>query len=160
MTEHKDNDCRVPFCKECLCMIKALHQQAKEFMTEPTDPTLLTSKQMVKEATAPLAKKLDDDLASMIPTLLDSELDAIFQRLDKKIANGITLSIIRDEVFDTDPIINVAKSDIKALIATIGNEVIGQDEPTSSFYTAGTVDKYARNKLRATQRAKLQELIK
>lgn len=94
------------------------------------------------------------------PTLLDSELDTIFQRLDKKIANGITLSIIRDEVFDTDPIIHVAKSDIKALIATIGNEVIGQNQPLEMAWDGKNIEINDRNKLRAEQRRKLQELIK
>ena len=53
-----------------------------------------------------------------------SKLDEIFQKLDKRIVNGIAISIARDEVFDTDNILAEAKSDIKLLMLTIYKEAL------------------------------------
>lgn len=45
-----------------------------------------------------------------------SKLDDIFKKLDSRIINGIAISIARDESYDTDPMLNDAKSEVADMI--------------------------------------------
>lgn len=120
-------------------------------MTEPSP-----SKGLLK-----LQKELQSD-----PTLLDSELERI-------VGTFIALKYDVDTSDYSDGTLerwNNMKADIKALIATTVDEVIGQDEPKvwdevlEQVIGADRKDEFhnvieQKNKLRAEQRAKLQELI-
>lgn len=108
-------------------------------MTEPTEPS--PSKGLLK-----LQKELQSD-----PTLLDSEIDLKLK-----------------EILGFDDYQYTAKPHhIKALIATIGNEVIGQDawgcyqhpQPNDGCSSESCEAGIHINEKLATQRSRLQELI-
>lgn len=48
------------------------------------------------------------------PSSREGELDDIFKKLDKRIVNGITISIATDGVFDTDDVLPKTKAEISA----------------------------------------------
>lgn len=48
-----------------------------------------------------------------------SKLDDIFKKLDSRIINGIVISVARDESYDTDPMLNDAKAEVKDLFRSI-----------------------------------------
>jgi hypothetical protein len=91
------------------------------------------------------------------PTLLDSDRNLVKEVMDRE---QLTYDIYKAMQI---PSLSERHDAIKALIATTVNEVIGENEPYEKELfkrTDDDVKNYFRNKLRAEQRLKLQEMLK